>query len=149
MGFVQAPNWAQHRCSPDTVSGKQLGTLRSWVSVTTVANPRSHLPYEAFHNTYGKHPCAAHDPDDGLDSAATGAAELVWMRVDPVKVDAMLRMDAYHQSQVSSDDARKHIRCGDHKHDDHLQPRSLFYVCAIEDCAHHHAGNCNDSHYTG
>ena len=65
MGFVQAPNWAQHRRSPDTVSGKQLGTLRSWVSVTTVANPRSHLPYEAFHNTYGKHPCAAHDPDDG------------------------------------------------------------------------------------
>jgi hypothetical protein len=130
-----------------TISSEQLGALRvrRWVSVTIATGP--HLLYEVFDATYGEDPCAPRNSDDGLDGAAACAAELMRMHIDTIQADAALRIDAYHQSQVHGDDTRERIRRGDHEHDDHLQPRRLLYVCTIENCAHHHAWNRDDSHY--
>jgi len=73
-------------------------------------------------------PCATRDGDDGLDGAATGAAERMRMRIDVVPTDAMLRIYTHFQYQVHGDGARERRRRSDHEHNDHLQPGRLLYI---------------------
>jgi hypothetical protein len=144
---VAGPGWAPQDRSPDTASesGEQLGALRCWVGVTIVTHPLS--PCELFDTTYGEYPRAPRDSEDGLGYAVEGAAEPVRTCIDTIQADATLRINAYQQRQVRGDDTRERIRRGDHEHNDHLRPRGLLYVCAIQNCAHHHAWNCDDARH--
>ena len=113
--------------------------------MTAVTDP--HSLYEVFGTGYSEDPCTNRDGNDSVDGAAAGVAEPVRTCIDTIQADAMLRINAYQQRQVRGDKTRERIRRGDHKHYDHLQPRGLLYICAIQNCAHHHAWDCDDARH--
>jgi len=61
--------------------------------------------YDVRDSAHGKDPHAPCDADDGLNGAATDAAEHVRTRVDAVTTDTVLRIDAQPQNQECCYDA--------------------------------------------
>jgi len=67
--------------------------------MTTVTDP--HSLYEVFDTGYSEGPYTNRDGNDSVDGAAAGTAEPVRTRINAVEADAMFRINAYSQRQVS------------------------------------------------
>lgn len=69
----------------------------------------------------------------------------MWSAIDPVRADAVLRVDDSAQRERGADDGRERGRGRNHEHDYCLQPRGLLYGRAAEDGFRHHPWIRNDT----